>query len=269
MRVLALNVRSGGNRSIFAPVVARMLRHDPNVVVISEFRNTPAGDALRADLERAGFAHQAATPGRGNGVLIASTEPLSARVNPFGLGDDEYPDAMIEATIGTVHVIGVYLPGQDRKRAHLRYLIAYADYCNAAGIDALAIGDFNSGRDVTDIELNVRHGAIIEAFSTADLYAELEERWVEAWQHLHPDTHEFSWYPFRTDPDYESRSGWRIDKAFTSRPLLPRLRAADYDHFFRLDRLTDHSAIVVTLDDVTAEDDTSRTSTGDLRSPSR
>ena len=269
MRVLALNIRAGGNRSAFAPVLARMLRHDPDVVVVSEFRSTPAGDALRAALERAGFAYQAATPGRGNGVLIASTGPLTARLNPFGLSDDEYPDAILEATIGAVQVIGVYLPGQDRKRAHLRYLVAYADYCNAAGIDALAIGDFNSGRDATDIELNVRHGAIIEAFSTADLYAELEERWVEAWQRLHPDAYEFSWYPFRNDPDYESRSGWRIDKAFVSRPLLPRLRAAEYDHFFRLDRLTDHSAIVVTLADVSAEDDTSRTSTDDPRSPLR
>ncbi len=249
MRVLALNVRSGGNRSSFPPVVARILRHDPDVVVISEFRNTPAGDALRTALERAGFAHQAATLGRGNGVLIASIEPLTARINPFGLGDDEYPDAMVEATVGALHVVGVYLPGQDRKRTHLRYLIAYADYCNGAGIDALAIGDFNSGRDATDIELNLRRGAIVEAFSTADLYAELEERWVEAWRDLHPDAYEFSWYPFRTDPDFESRSGWRIDKAFVSRPLLPRLRSAEYDHFFRQDRLTDHSAIVVTLDD--------------------
>jgi exonuclease III len=269
MRVLALNIRAGGNRSVFTPVVARMVRHDPDVVVISEFRNTPAGDALRAALERAGFAHQAATPGRGNGVLIASTEPLEARVNPFGLGDDEYPNAILQATIGGVHVMGVYLPGQDRKRAPLRYLIAYADYCNAAGIEALAIGDFNSGRDATDIEVNLRRGALVDAFSTADLYAELEERWVEAWQRLHRDTYEFSWYPFRTDPDYESRSGWRIDKAFVSRPLLPRLRAAEYDHFFRLDRLTDHSAIVVTLDDVSAEGYTSRTSTDDRRSRAR
>ena len=122
-----------------------------------------------------------------------------------------------------------------------------AQYCNEHGIDAIAIGDFNSGRNATDIELNLHRASLADEFSTADLYAELEEHWTEAWAFMHPDEYEFSWYPFRTDPDYRSRDGWRIDKAFVSRSLLPRLRSAEYDHFFRLDRLTDHSAIAVDL----------------------
>ncbi len=247
MKVLALNIRAGGNRSTAGPIVARCLRHDPDAIVISEFRNTPAGDAFRSAFERAGFSHQAATQSRGNGVLIAATEPLEARPNPFGLGEDEYPNAILEAIVGDVRILGVYLPGQDRKRPHLRCLTAFAEYCNGSGLEALAIGDFNSGRNATDIEVNLRRGALVDQFSTAEMYAALEEQWVEAWQHLHPGEHEFSWYPFRTDPDYASHNGWRIDKAFVSRPLLPRLLAAEYDHFFRLDRLTDHSGLVVTL----------------------
>ena len=249
MRVLAINVRSGGNASTMPPLVSRILRHDPDVVVISEFRDTPAGNALRAGLERAGFERQAWTQGhRGNGVLIAATGPFEARRNPFGLSDDEYPNAILEATFGNRKVFGVYLPGQDRKRPHLRCLIAFAEYCNANAVEALCIGDFNSGRNASDIEVNLRRGTLVDEFSTADLYSELEQHWTEAWAYLHPDEFDFSWYPFRTDPDYQSRSGWRIDKGFVSRPLLPRLRSAEYDHFFRRDRLTDHSAIVVDLD---------------------
>jgi len=249
MRVLAVNIRAGGNRSTMPPLVARALRHDPDAVVISEFRDTPAGDALRRALERAGFHHQAATEGhRGNGVLIAAVAPLEARRNPFGLAGDDYPNAILEVTLGGLRLLGVYLPGQDRKRPHLRCLIAFAEYCNASGIDALCIGDFNSGRNESDIEVNLRRGRLVDEFSTADLYAELETRWTEAWAHEHPGEYDFSWYPFRTDPGYESHSGWRIDKAFVSRPLLPRLRSAEYDHFFRTDRLTDHSALVVDLD---------------------
>ena len=121
-------------------------------------------------------------------------------------------------------ILGVYLPGQDRKRPHLRCLIAYAEFCNANAIDALCIGDFNSGRNATDIELNLRRSRFVDEFSTADLYAEFEEHWTEAWAYKHPDEYEFSWYPFRTDPDYTSSSGWRIDKAFVSRSLLPRVQ---------------------------------------------
>jgi exodeoxyribonuclease III len=246
MRVLAVNIRSGGSISTIPALVARCLRHDPDVVVISEFRDNSAGRALRQALTRAGFAHQAATEGhRGNGVLIAGTEPLTATRNPFGLADDEYPNAVIHASIGGLQLYGVYLPGQDRKRPHLRCLIALGQYCDQANVDALCIGDFNSGRNETDIEVNLRRETLVDEFSTADLYAESERYWTEAWAYLHPGEHEFSWYPFRNDPDYASRNGWRIDKAFVSRSLLPRLLTTEYDHFFRLDRLTDHSAIVV------------------------
>jgi exodeoxyribonuclease III len=249
MRVLAVNIRSGGNRSTMGSLIARTLRHDPDVVVIAEFRDTPTGDSFRKALARAGFEHQAATEGhRGNGVLIAATESFEARRNPFGLAGDEYPNAILEADFGSLRLLGVYLPGQDRKRPHLRCLIAFGEFCNANAIDALCIGDFNSGRNATDIEVNLRRGRFVDEFSTADLYAELEEHWTEAWAHEHPNEYEFSWYPFRTDPDYASSSGWRIDKAFVSRSLLPRVRSAEYDHFYRLDRLTDHSAVIVDLD---------------------
>jgi exonuclease III len=246
VRVLAVNIRSGGNASTTKPLVSRCLRHDPDVVVIAEFRDNAAGRGLREELCRVGFGQQAATEGhRGNGVLVAATEPFSATRNPFGLSEDEYPNAVIDAQFSALRLLGVYLPGQYRKRPHLRCLVALAQYCNEKGVDALCIGDFNSGRNETDIEVNLRRGALVDEFSTADLYAELERHWTEAWAYLHPDEFEFSWYPFRTDPDHRSFSGWRIDKAFVSRSLLPRLRTADYDHFFRLDHLTDHSALIV------------------------
>ena len=42
-------------------------------------------------------------------------------------------------------------------------------------------------------------------------------------------------------------NGWRLDKAFLSAALMPHLRDAFYDHSFRLDALTDHSALIVDL----------------------
>ncbi len=248
MRVLTVNVRSGGNAATIRPLLARCERHEPDVVVIAEFRDTKAGATIRTELDRLGFHHQAATDGhRGNGVLIAAIRPFDALVNPFGLAADEYPNAILSATFGTLRIYGVYLPGQDRKRPHLRCLIAAAQAQAAA--EVLCIGDFNSGRNETDIELNLRTGRRLDAFSTADLYAELETHWTEAWQALHPQTYEFSWYPFRVDPEHTSRNGWRLDKAFVSPALLPRLQSAEYDHRFRLDRLTDHSGLIVILAD--------------------
>jgi exodeoxyribonuclease-3 len=250
MRVLAVNIRAGGTAATIRQLLARCERHEPDAIVLSEFRDTKTGEAIRTELARLGFAHQAGTDGhRGNGVLVAALRPFTPVVNPFGLDAEQYPNAVIQATFGELRMYGVYLPGQDRKRPHLRCLIAAAEA--SAGRRILAIGDFNSGRNETDIELNVRTGKLLDAFSTADLYAELEQYWIEAWQALHPGTYEFSWYPFRTDPRHISRNGWRIDKAFVSPALLGSLREAEYDHRFRLDRLTDHSGLLVSIEDET------------------
>lgn len=248
MRILGLNLRAGGNAGSIPQIVRRVSYIDAEVVVFSEYRDTRAGSLVRGELSRIGLSYQAFTPAtRGNGVLIASVDPLETLPNPFGLPENEYPNAILLAHFRGLQIYGVYLPGQDRKRAHLRCLIAAARRHNEAGDAVICIGDINSGRNETDIEVNLRSGRPRDQFSTADLYHELEQEWTEAWAHLHPDEYEFSWYPFRRDPSYRSYAGWRIDKAFLSPKLLPRLKGARYDHLFRLDGLSDHSALLVDL----------------------
>lgn len=248
MRILAVNVRSGGTQALADPLLSRCFARAPHAIVFSEFRDNRVGAYLRDGLRDAGFVHQAGSEGhRSNGVLVAAVHPFEAIRNPFGLADDEYPDAVIEVRFARLRLLGVYLPGQDRKRPHLRCLIATAQRYDEAGIDALCIGDFNSGRNATDIEANLGRQGLVDEFSTADLYAELERHWTEAWLYRHPAQTEFSWYPYRKEPPDRRRNGWRIDKAFVSKALLPRLRDAEYDHGFRLEGLTDHSALIVDL----------------------
>ncbi len=218
------------------------------MLALSEFRANATGALLRKCLAAEGFTCQAgSTEHTGNGVLVASHQAFEPLHNPFGLGQDEYPNAIVEARFGDLRIYAVYLPGQDRKRPHLRCLIAAAKRWNERDVLAMAIGDFNSGRNETDIELNAGKKRLLDQFSTADLYAELEQHWTEAWLHRHPATLEYSWYPFRKDAPPNRRNGWRLDKAFVSNALLPSLLTASYDHGFRLDGLTDHSALVVDL----------------------
>ena len=86
---------------------------------------------------------------------------------------------MLFAQFERMQMYGAYLPGQDRKRVHLRCLIAAAKRHNEAGDMAMCIGDLNSGRNETDIEINLRSGRLLDWFSTADLYAELEREWTK------------------------------------------------------------------------------------------
>lgn len=248
MRVLAVNVRAGGITAKIDALAARALDWHADVYVFSEFRDTAAGARIRSSMERGGLPHQAYSQGhRGNGVLVAARSPFDPVFNPAGLDDESYPHGMIECIFRGLHLFGVYLPGQDRKRPHLEYLVRIARIMNENSVPALAIGDFNSGRNETDIEVNASKMKLADEFSTAGLYARLEQYWDEAWLLRHPDVREYSWYP-RMGPVHR-RNGWRLDKAFVSRALLPRLRDAQYDHGFRLEALTDHSALVVDLDE--------------------
>ncbi len=247
MRILALNVKAGGLNAKIDALLARALEHRADVYVLSEFRDTPTGARIRETMEREGLSYQAYSRGhRGNGVLVAAREPFNPVRNPGGLPDDCYPNAMIECVFPGLHVIGVYLPGQDRKRPHLEYLIRLAQTMDEQGVAAMAIGDFNSGRNESDIEANAGKTRLVDEFSTADLYALLERQWHEAWLHVHPGDAEYSWYPRMGTP--QRKNGWRLDKAFVSRALLPRVRDAFYDHAFRTEGLTDHSALVVDVE---------------------
>ena len=246
VKVLAVNIRSGGTRSTIEPLLVKCVAHDPSVIVLCEYRNNSVGELARKLLGDRGFGYQSTSQGfRGNGVLIAATLRFHTSQNPFGLPHDEYPNAITEAVFPSIRLFGAYLPGQDRKRPHLRCLIATAEHFNRLGIPAMCIGDFNSGRNATDIERNLGKRKLVDAFSTADLYAELERHWTEAWLHFHGHRREFSWYPFRHSPKTPQHNGWRIDKAFVSNVLLGCLISAEYDHTFRADKLTDHSALLV------------------------
>lgn len=247
MRVLAINVRAGGISAKIDALIERALDRGADAYVLSEFRDTASGARIRAALEQHGFGRQAYSQGhRGNGVLVAANEPFEPVFNPAGLPEDNYPNAMIECIFARLHIIGVYLPGQDRKRPHLEYLIRMAHAMNEGSVPAMAIGDFNSGRNETDIEVNAGRTRLADEFSTADLYARLEREWDEAWLLKHPGGGEYSWYPRMGTP--VRRSGWRLDKAFVSHALRPRVRDAYYDHGFRLEALTDHSALIVDLE---------------------
>jgi exodeoxyribonuclease-3 len=67
--------------------------------------------------------------------------------------------------------------------------------------------------------------------------------WTDAWRSLHPDVSEFSWY------NAASGNGFRLDHALLSPMLAPRLRTAVHLHTTRTSGATDHSGLLVELND--------------------
>jgi exodeoxyribonuclease III len=249
MRLLTLNLRHGGGRRM-AELLAHLLRHEADVLVLCEHRHNAASVLLREGLAAAGYGHQAASlrgaggsprargapAARGaNHLLVASRRPLGPvpRGVRAGLRVDRL--RLLPVTVEGLLVVGVHLPNLKAKLPHWAALLRLA--ARLDGQRAVFLGDFNSLHHVQDVERPpFPMGASCEAYMSA-----LEARgWVDAWRRLHPHAREYTWYSHRG-------RGFRLDHAFLSPACAPALRTARFDHAVRESAASDHSALLVEL----------------------
>ena len=235
LRTFALNLRSGGAPRVGA-LAAALAAHDPDLVVLGEAHPTGHAQVVLDALRAVGLGHRLTaegdTPRYPSAVAIASRTALEGARQPLPAGPNR--QRLLEARVGDVLVGGAYFPLKRPKVAFWREeFLPYAE--SRVGEPAVLLGDWNSGRPYLD-----EAGATLYA---AREFAELSEMgWVDAWRSTHPDAREFTWF---SAPPH--RNGFRLDHAFLSPSLAPRLLGARYDHATREGGATDHSALVVDL----------------------
>jgi len=230
MRLLAWNIRAGGGVRIEA-ITAALVRHDAEILVLSEYRAGLAGARLRAALASRGYHWMSRTepPAGANGVLIAARRRLR-ELGPVS-SDVPEPWRMLGVAVGRLRVTGIYMPNLRAKVPYWEALIA--SLATQVGDPALAVGDFNTCRAWLD-----ESGAI-------DVTAHFLDR-VEAagfrdvWRHRFPERREFSWFSHRGN-------GFRIDHAFFSASLAKRAGTIRYSHTERELGLSDHSPLLIDL----------------------
>ena len=230
MRLLAWNIRAGGGARIEA-IIAALVRHDAEILVLSEYRSGVAGTRLRAALASLDYRwmSRAEPPAGANGVLIAARRRFR-ELGPVSVTVAE-PWRMLDVAVGRVRLSGIYMPNLRAKVPYWEALIA--NLATRASESALAVGDFNTCRAWLD-----EPGAI-------DVTAHFLDR-VEAagfrdvWRHRFPERREFSWFSHRGN-------GFRIDHAFFSDRLAKRAGAIRYSHAEREGGLSDHSALLIDL----------------------
>ena len=99
----------------------------------------------------------------------------------------------------------------------------------------LLVGDWNTGAHRVD--------ETGKTFICAEHFANLSALgWTDMWRHHHPNTTEFTWYSKR---DGVRRNGFRVDHAFATPSLRPRVTSCRYSHVERDARVTDYSMVIV------------------------
>jgi exodeoxyribonuclease III len=238
MKIISWNIKRGGagREELIAAAVAD---HAPDVAVLVEYfpdRSAPLVELLATQGFR--WTHAAEPTDAPPRVLIASRTPIEPV--PPSAPDLELCNRWAEVLISShdLRLAGVYVPvtgnRPGRKRRMWQAVRAAAD--RRGSEPYMVVGDWNTG----DFPLDKSRPGRPFKF-TGEHRELLASGYTDAWRHFHPDTAEYSWY--RHDG-----TGFRIDHAFVSPSLLPRLKDCKYSHDERVAGVSDHSILIVDLE---------------------
>lgn len=230
MRIVSWNIRHGGGTRI-AAILRCLAEYRPDVLVLVEFRQGQGGDRLRGELSQHGLSeHAIATAGpKQNSVLIAARKSFETMTLP-GIEDGD-AHRVVGVSFGELDLFGFYFANGEKKIPLWRSLLTAAP--SLLMRPTLLIGDFNTGRHRMD-----EKGATF--WCAKDFETLLLAGMIDGWRHFHGDATAATWFS-------SYGNGFRLDHAFVSPLLLPRLKSVEYSHIERESKVSDHSLLLVEL----------------------
>ncbi|MBZ5620023.1 MAG: endonuclease/exonuclease/phosphatase family protein [Acidobacteriia bacterium] len=243
MKLLVWNIQHGGGARL-TRIVEEVSAYDPDVVAVTEFRAIP-GVALCAGLKERGLPNVETTHPRGNqnGIAVFSRTPMR-RTRPCPAPseslvrwlDIDLPEYGFG--IGILHVMAA---GSAKKHltniAKVRFWDAMLQAAEVRLQEPfLFVGDWNTGAHRLD--------ETGKTFVCAEHFGRLSTLgWADMWRHRNPGMAEWTW--FSTLKGGARGNGFRVDHAFATPSLMPRITSCRYSHAEREARISDHSLMIV------------------------
>jgi exonuclease III len=228
LSILSWNIQQGGGiRTI--EITRAIAKSAPDIIIFSEFRNNENGAKIRSRLLLYGYLFQFVTNAmpQENSVLIASKIACNSTLYPHA--DPEYSANILSIQMEAFNLMGVYLP-HKKKHNLLPFII---DTVIKSSTPYIIAGDFNTGKNYLDQKGN--------SFWYTDQLEKLEaSNYSDAFRHMHKDVKEFSWYSHQGN-------GYRYDHTYVHSSILPVIKTCHYNHAWREEKLSDHSAMVLVL----------------------
>ena len=234
VKLLSWNIRSGGGQRCNA-IADAIGGYDADVVVLTEYRPRSTAPLLQ-ELERGGYGHFVLSDPdpKVGGVAIASRMRM-VEEKPLGALGSFAPRLRIaRIPDADLRVCGFYGP-LPRDPYHDCWRGALKALREQAPFPVIVAGDFNTGAPGGDGPgprfLCSQYFARLSTLGYVDLWR--REREAGAQEH--------TWYG--------PRHPYRIDHAFGSRSVLPRVGRCWYSHVERERKISDHSIVLVELSD--------------------
>ena len=246
MTLLTWNIRhGGGNRA--SRIIEEIAGYDADVIALTEYRALPGKSLCAAFLER-GWPHvESSNPtGSQNGIAVFSRTPMRrTRACPALPGhttrslDIDLPDYGFGLSV--LHIMAA---GSNARHP---LNIAKAQFWDATLAAAAArldepflfVGDWNTGAHRLD--------ETGRTFYCAEHFAKLSAMgWTDLWRRHNPGVTEYTWYS--TLKGGVRGNGFRLDHAFATPGLLPRVKLCRYSHAEREAHVSDHSIVIVEIE---------------------
>ena len=240
MRLAAWNIRAGGGVRA-EKIVKQVIDWQPDIVVLSEFRDTEASRSIAEALAHFGLIYQKTTANPKNAavnaLLVASFWPI--RRQTLRRAPDNPSCRWLHVNVYTpkpLAIIAVHIPNRASglKYPYLQAITEVVQYWR--GPPAILVGDTNSGCIDIDEESKAFNG--------------IEDRWIknletlgwqDAFRFMHGKKLEYTWY----SPN--GRNGFRLDQAFIHPKLIGCLQQVQHNwgDGERRDELSDHAALLL------------------------
>lgn len=239
MQILHWNIQQGGGTRRTPGIALHLLASRADAIALTEFRRSMGGQ-LAATLSDHGWRYQLCTdpPLGKNGTLLCARAPLKPGSPP---PCPELRHRWLDATLDQgIRVTALHLPDARSTRGEAGRRKAAAWHAllgelHAAPSDEprLIIGDLNTGRHHLD-EPGSR-------FTCTALLGKLSALgYQDAYRITNPAGRAISWVS-------HAGNGFRLDTAVVSRKIVPLVRTLEYDQSPRLEGLSDHAPVRLTL----------------------
>ncbi len=229
--IMEWNIRHGGSTGRLPSIIKTIREHNPDILVLTEFRRNTCELILRAALTDMEYDFQIVSdvPEKTNGIFVASKLEMRQESDPITM------HRLLPIYFPTLdlHLLAAHIPGAGDKWDKRECWDRVLDYATRHGDKrTMIIGDFNTG---------LAEDAEGTPFAIPEKMQELRDiGYVDAWRSLHRLERGYTWWS-------TAGNGFRLDYSYLSPPLSSKLSDAHHSHRERLEGYSDHSSIIIVI----------------------
>ena len=225
IKILNWNIQSGGGSRIDR-ILSELTKDNPDVIVISEFKNNKKGDKIKKLLEQVEFKYIIHNEDKDktnvNSVLIAS----KYEIKESNIPQFDKRHLFIPVQIKNINLIGVFCNNDNTTRECINHIIKFSEDIIKA--QTIIIGDFNAGPRGSNPE---RYTGLTEL---------VKKGFVDCWRRISKKNYEWSYSlgNRKSQPDH----------FFATPSIENKIVDIKYDHEVRINGISDHSKMIGEFD---------------------